>query len=158
VALPKPTGADDEADASYRGQLGIQPRIQPLDQARVRYQFGPDGGDVEFCYQEGINLLLPPSASSINTVCLDRAPSAQFYPVPPTRASRCVRMVARWSRMLGNDGVAPEMGRVVVASVQRMSDDRPLAASNPFASSADAAATQRSLQRVQRRWITAALQ
>ena len=35
--------------------------------------------------------------------------------------------------MPGNDGVAPEMGRVVVAFVQRMSDDRPLAASNPFA-------------------------
>jgi hypothetical protein len=35
--------------------------------------------------------------------------------------------------MLGSDGVAPEMGRVVVAFVQRMSDDRPLAASNPFA-------------------------
>jgi hypothetical protein len=35
--------------------------------------------------------------------------------------------------MPGNDGVVPEPDRVVVASVQRMSDDRPLAASNPFA-------------------------
>ena len=35
--------------------------------------------------------------------------------------------------MPGNDGVVPETGRDVVASVQRMSDDRPLAASNPFA-------------------------
>jgi hypothetical protein len=42
-------------------------------------------------------------------------------------------MVARWARMPGNDGVAPEMRRVVAAFVQRMSDDRPLAASNPFA-------------------------
>jgi hypothetical protein len=65
--------------------------------------------------------------------CLDRAPSAQFYPVPPTRASWCVRMVTHWPRMPGNDGVVPEPDRVVVASVQRMSDDRPLAASNPFA-------------------------
>ena len=33
----------------------------------------------------------------------------------------------------GSDNVAPEPGWIVVAFVQRMSDDRPLAASNPFA-------------------------
>ena len=34
--------------------------------------------------------------------------------------------------MPGNDGTAPEIGQVVVAFVERMSDDRQLAASNPF--------------------------
>ena len=65
--------------------------------------------------------------------CLDRSFGAQFYPVPLTYESRCVRAVTQWPGMPGNDGVAPEMGRVVVASAQRMPDDRPLAASNPFA-------------------------
>jgi hypothetical protein len=41
--------------------------------------------------------------------------------------------VAQWRRTPGTDGVALEVGRVVVASVQRMSDDRPLAASDPLA-------------------------
>jgi len=35
--------------------------------------------------------------------------------------------------MPGNDGVAPEIGQVVVAFVQRMSDDRPQAAGYSFA-------------------------
>jgi hypothetical protein len=65
--------------------------------------------------------------------CLDRAPSAQFYPVPLTCESRCMRAVTQWPGMPGSDGVAPEMGRVVVAFVQRMSHDRPLVASSPFA-------------------------
>jgi hypothetical protein len=44
VTLQKPAGADDEADASHRGQLAVQPCVQPLNQARAQHQLWSDGG------------------------------------------------------------------------------------------------------------------
>jgi hypothetical protein len=42
------------------GKLAVEARVQPLDQAEARDQFWPDGGDIEFGFQEGINPLLSP--------------------------------------------------------------------------------------------------
>jgi len=36
VVLPNPAGADDEADASHRGQFAVEPCVQSLNQARAR--------------------------------------------------------------------------------------------------------------------------
>ena len=33
MVLPKPAGADDEADAWHRGRFAVQTLVQPLDQA-----------------------------------------------------------------------------------------------------------------------------
>jgi hypothetical protein len=48
VVLPKLAGADDEADASHRGELAIQTRVQLLNKARARHRPWPDRRDVEF--------------------------------------------------------------------------------------------------------------
>jgi len=53
VALAKPAGADDEADASHQGELAIQTRVQLLNQARARHKRRPDGRGIELGFQKG---------------------------------------------------------------------------------------------------------
>jgi hypothetical protein len=74
VVLPKPAGADDEADASHRGEFAVQTRGQPFDQAWARHQPWPDGGDIEFGFQEGDGHSALPSGVSWPTSPVNQAP------------------------------------------------------------------------------------